>query len=67
MEKEKKNKNPKVHQSLQGFNIEIDSFGALKSNVEIDEINTFLNKNVEDKKLKERDDYRNIKDKGKFD
>ena len=62
----KKNK-PKVHPELDGFNIEIDSFGELKSNLDIDDLNKFLNKTVEDKKLKERKDYKKIRDKGKFD
>lgn len=62
----KKKKNPKVHQELDGFSIEIDSFGELKSNLPIDKINEFLNKNVEDKKLEERKDVVRIKKKGKF-
>ena len=61
-----KEEKPKVHEDLEGFNIEIDSFGELKSTIDISKINTFLNKNVEDKKLKERKDYTKIKDKGKF-
>ena len=66
MKKDDKKKKPKVHKALEGFNIEIDSFGELKSNLEIDDINKFLNKSVEDKKLKERDDYKKIKEKGNF-
>ena len=66
MSKESKKKKPKVHPALEGFNIEIDSFGELKSNLQIDELNEFLNKSVEDKKLKERNDYKKIREKGKF-
>ncbi len=49
-------KKPKVNKDLKGFDIEIDSFGEIKSSMKIDEINKFLNKNVDDKKLKDRED-----------
>ena len=52
----KKSRKPKVHQELGGFEISIDSFGEIKSNTNIEKINAFLNKNVEDKKLLERED-----------
>ncbi len=55
---------PKVHKDLQGFDIAIDSFGEIKSNMNIEKINEFLNQNVDDKKLAEREDYEVIK-KGK--
>lgn len=55
---------PRVHKDLQGFDIEIDSFGEIKSNTNIEKINEFLNKNVDDKKLAEREDYDEMK-KGK--
>ncbi len=61
---EKKKEKPSVNPELEGFNIEIDSFGELKTNYSIDKINEFLNKNVDDKKLAERDDYDKLK-KGK--
>ena len=48
---------PKVHKDLQGFDISIDTFGEIKSNMNIEKINEFLNENVDDKKLAERDDY----------
>lgn len=54
---------PKVNPDLEGFNIEIDSFGEIKTNFNIDKINEFLNKNVEDKKLAEREDYDEIRKK----
>ncbi|MDH5396683.1 MAG: hypothetical protein OEX02_00945 [Cyclobacteriaceae bacterium] len=66
MTKNKKDKKPHVHPDLEGFNIEIDSFGELKSNINIEKINEFLNKTVTDKKLKERKDYDEIRKKGKF-
>ena len=62
----KDKKKPKVHKDLEGFNIEIDTFGELKSNLPIDKLNEFLNRNVEDKKLEEREDAGKIKKKGKF-
>ncbi len=52
----KKNRKSKVHEELGGFEISIDSFGEIKSNTNIEKINAFLNKNVEDKKLLERED-----------
>ena len=55
---------PKVNLELDGFNIEIDSFGEIKSSLNIEDINAFLNKNVEDKKLKDRHDIDELK-KGK--
>jgi hypothetical protein len=47
---------PKVNPELQGFDIKIDSFGEIKTNYNIDKINEFLNRNVDDKKLRDRDD-----------
>ena len=58
---EKKKEKPSVNPELEGFNIEIDSFGELKTSFSIDKINEFLNKNVEDKKLVDRKDYPKIK------
>lgn len=55
---------PRVHKDLQGFDIAIDSFGEIKSNMNIEKINEFLNENVDDKKLAEREDYDEMK-KGK--
>ena len=52
---------PRVHKDLQGFDIEIDSFGEIKSNMNIEKINEFLNENVDDKKLAEREDYDEMK------
>lgn len=55
---------PRVHKDLEGFEISINQFGEIKSNLNIESINEFLNKNVDDKKLAERDDYDEMK-KGK--
>jgi hypothetical protein len=54
--KKKKDTDPKVHDELKGFKMQINSFGEISSSFSIDKINEFLNKNVEDKKLKDRDD-----------
>jgi hypothetical protein len=55
---------PKVHKDLDGLEISVDQFGEIKSNMNIEKINEFLDKNVDDKKLAEREDYDEIK-KGK--
>lgn len=60
--KSKKEENPKVHKDLEGFKMNINSFGEISSSFPIDKINEFLNKNVEDKKLKDREDIDDIKD-----
>ena len=56
MSKAKKKDKPTVNPKLKGFEIEIDSFGEIKSNLDIDKINEFLNEEVEDKKLTNRKD-----------
>lgn len=48
---------PKVNKELEGFDIEIDQFGEIKTNYDINKINEFLNRQVDDKKL------RHLKDK----
>jgi hypothetical protein len=55
---------PRVHKDLQGLDIVIDQFGEIKGNMNIEKLNEFLDKNVDDKKLAERDDYEELK-KGK--
>ncbi len=52
----KKNNTPKVNTQLEGFNLEVDTFGEVKSTFDIDKLNSFLNEHVEDKKLKDRND-----------
>ncbi len=56
MAKQKKTKKekPTVNAELEGFDIKIDTFGEIKSSMDINKINEFLNKNVVDKKLKGR-------------
>ena len=52
----KEEKTLKVNPELEGFDVKVDSFGELKATYDIDRINRFLNKNVDDKKLRGRDD-----------
>lgn len=59
--KSKKQGKPRVHEELRGFEVSIDPFGELKSNLPIEKLNKFLNENVDDKKLAERDDYSELK------
>lgn len=54
--KTKKNENPKVNADLDGFKMNINTFGEISSSFSIDKINEFLNKNVDDKKLRDRED-----------
>jgi len=56
----KKNK-AKVHKDLDGLDLSVDSFGEIKSSMPIEKLNKFLNKNVEDKKLKDREDLDDLK------
>ena len=47
---------PRVHKDLDGFDIQINSFGEITTSFDMDRINEFLNKNVDDKKLRDRED-----------
>lgn len=44
-------KKPSVHEDIEGFDIKINEFGALETNIEVDKLNKFLNSNSIDKKL----------------
>ncbi|MCB0619027.1 MAG: hypothetical protein KDC43_00860 [Saprospiraceae bacterium] len=52
--KKPKKGQPEVHDDLKGFDIRINEFGEIISNFEIEELNTFLNEQVDDKKLRDR-------------
>lgn len=54
--KKKKEEEPRVHEELKGFKMVINSFGEISSSLPIEAINEFLNKNVDDKKLKDREE-----------
>lgn len=47
---------PRVHKNLEGFEISVDQFGEIKSNLNIEAINSFLDQNVTDKKLTDREE-----------
>lgn len=47
---------PEVNRALEGFDIRIDEFGEIISNFEIERLNRFLNENIEDKKLTEKEE-----------
>ena len=52
--KKKPEDKPQLHEDLEGFDIHINEFGEIVSNRPIEKLNTFLDENVEDKKLKGR-------------
>jgi len=61
----KEKETPKVNKDLEGFDIKINSFGEIVTSYDLDKINDFLDKNVDDKKLKNRTDFlhkRNIEE-----
>ncbi len=57
-----KRETPKVNPELDGFDIKIDTFGEIKTNYDVDKINQFLNRHVDDKKLRDRDDVQSETD-----
>lgn len=63
MAKKKEDKKPKVHKELDGFDIKINESGEVESNISVDDLNKFLDKNVKDKKFKDIDVKRNKDDK----
>ncbi|GAB3913088.1 hypothetical protein GCM10028803_56780 [Larkinella knui] len=52
------NEKPRVHKELEGFDIKINTFGEITNSYDIDKINAFLNKTVDDKKLRNRKDLK---------
>ena len=63
--KKSKTGKPQLHKDLEGFEMSINEFGEIKSTMDINKVNEFLNKHVDDKKFKEREDEEEIK-KGQF-
>lgn len=57
----KKQGKPRVHKELSGFEVSIDQFGELKSSMDIEKINKFLDANVDDKKLLENEEKERLK------
>ena len=60
-----KNEKPRVNPELEGFEIKVNTFGEIITNYDINKINEFLNKNVDDKKLRDRDDLLEEPEEGK--
>ena len=56
-----KKEKARVHKDLDGLELKVDSFGEISSSMPIEKLNKFLNQNVEDKKLKDRDDIDELK------
>lgn len=54
--KGKEEEKAKVASELDGLKVNIDPFGEIQNSLSIDKINEFLNKNVDDKKLRDRED-----------
>lgn len=46
---------PEVHKDLEGLDFKINTFGEIKSTMDLDKLNQFLNENLEDKKLVQKD------------
>lgn len=55
---DKKKDRPQTHKELKGFDIKINEFGEIISSYSVEKLNGFLDENVEDKKLKDRDDLK---------
>jgi hypothetical protein len=53
VKKTKKSKQGKVHPELGGLDVEVTKFGEIGGTLDIDKLNSFLNRNVDDKKLSE--------------
>lgn len=54
--KKTKKGTPEVHDDLKGFNIKVNEFGEIITNLEIDKLNSFLDEKVVDKKLNDTDE-----------
>ncbi|MDA7502006.1 hypothetical protein N8482_01905 [Chitinophagales bacterium] len=61
--KKSKEGKPIVHKDLEGFDIWVTKFGEVKTSMGMDQLNEFLNKEVDDKKLRDRDDLEFIRKK----
>ncbi len=62
--KSKKGK-PKVNPELEGFKVEINEFGEVQNEFDMDKLFEFLNKNVKDKKIDDKDGEEPKKEKKK--
>lgn len=55
----KEKKKPQLDAALEGFDIQINSFGEISATMDIKRLNEFLDENVADKKLVDREDHKN--------
>ena len=55
MKKKKKEELAETHPDLKGLDIRVNEFGEIVSNISVEKLNDFLNKNVVDKKLDEEE------------
>ena len=53
MGRKKKNARLEIHEELKGFNIKINEFGEINTSFSIEKLNIFLDRKVDDKKLKD--------------
>lgn len=51
--KSKKAPLPDVHPDLKGFDVELNRFGQVDMTISVDELNNFLDREVDDPKLKQ--------------
>jgi hypothetical protein len=65
MPKKKEEEQPKVHKDLEGFRVGINEFGEITSSFDVEKLNNFLNREVDDKKLRDREDLDFVKKKKK--
>ena len=57
--KKPKKGDPEVHEELKGFDIKINEFGEIVSNFDVEKLNEFLDENVDDKKLRDKESPKN--------
>jgi hypothetical protein len=50
----KKEEEAGLHDELKGFDIKLDSFGRIETNMNLDNLNSFLNRHLRDRKLEEK-------------
>ena len=58
----KKKHGSKVHKDIKGFDIHINQFGELKTNMKVDDLNQFLDRHVSDKKILDQTVEPNLQD-----
>ena len=52
----KKDRKQQFHRDLEGFDIKINPFGEIESSYDVDKLNEFLNKRLDDPRLKKGED-----------